>query len=199
VPASQLTEPQRQKQQLRQRYRAARGRLSRAQRQAHTPALNRHLLEAEPVRAAARIGAYLAFDGEPDLRFSMTQLHRRGVTVAVPVVEGAQAPAMRFAPWHPATPLDANRFGISEPTIETSLEPAELDLLLIPLVAFDLTGGRLGMGGGYYDRLLSGFTEQPLRVGVGWSLQEHEQLPLERWDVSLHAVVTEQGWFTCRR
>jgi 5-formyltetrahydrofolate cyclo-ligase len=69
--------------------------------------------------------------------------------------------------------------------------------MLLPLVAYDLHGGRLGMGAGWYDRTLAAHSQRPLRVGVGWALQRHERLPMDDWDQPLHAVLNEKGWFTC--
>ncbi len=143
------------------------------------------------------MAAYLAFDGEPDLRFTITQLHRRGVAVALPTVPGSDEGTLNFVSWTPATPLQPNRFGISEPRGMEAVKLADVDIVLLPLVAFDDQGGRLGMGAGWYDRALAAEDVGALRVGVGWSVQQAEDLPRDPWDVPLDAVVTEQGWFTC--
>lgn len=182
---------------LRARYRARRSKLDRSQRRAWTAELNRHLLSAAPVAAARRVAAYLAFDGEPDIRFTLTQLHRRGVAVMLPVVPDHDQGELSFHSWNPATPLRANRFGVAEPRGTESMNVARADVVLLPLVAFDRSGGRLGMGAGWYDRSLAGAGACPLRVGVGWSVQEADALPRDDWDVPLHAVATERGWFTC--
>ncbi len=71
--------------------------------------------------------------------------------------------------------------------------------MLLPLVAWDRTGTRLGMGSGWYDRTLARDTIRASRVGVGWALQEADALPRDDWDLPLDAVVTERGWFTCTR
>ena len=75
---------------------------------------------------------------------------------------------------------------------------SQLDIVLLPLLAFDDRGNRLGMGGGYYDRLFASRlhrkTKQPLRVGLAFDCQQAERLPMQAWDVPLHAVVTESGW-----
>jgi len=69
------------------------------------------------------------------------------------------------------------------------------------LVAYDLQGNRLGMGAGYYDRELESLRDSttPLRIGIAYSLQEVSLLPKDDWDISLHGVVNESGWFTFAR
>ncbi len=77
-----------------------------------------------------------------------------------------------------------------------------MTLILLPLVAFDASGNRLGMGGGHYDRALQfrrrrSHWRGPLLVGLAFDVQQSEPLPIERWDVRLDAVITESGirWF----
>lgn len=182
---------------LRRHFRDLRSEVTRTRRQAWAAQLNRHLLAAGPIEQARSVAAYLAFDGEPDIRFSLTQLHRRGVRVGLPVLGTGGEQTLSFRSWTPATPLNANAFGISEPhgTAEVSL--ADTDVVLLPLVAFDRRGGRLGMGGGWYDRTLGAMAAQPLKLGVAWSFQEADALPRDEWDVPLDGVVTEREWFTC--
>jgi len=76
----------------------------------------------------------------------------------------------------------------------------DIDLILIPLVGWDETGGRLGMGAGFYDRVLQPFAQSdtPIRAGVAYQLQKVRAVPVEPWDIRLHMVLSETGWFTCR-
>lgn len=184
------------KSELRARYRDERTVLERPRRQQWTAELNRHLLAASQLTGARWVGAYLAFDGEPDVRFTLTQLARRGVGVALPVLPDESHTGLQFHRWTPATALTANRHGISEPKATAAVKPSELGVLLIPLVAWDRTGNRLGMGGGWYDRTLAQADVTALRVGVAWSFQEADALPREAWDQPLDAVVTETGWLS---
>jgi 5-formyltetrahydrofolate cyclo-ligase len=98
---------------------------------------------------------------------------------------------LRFA--HLQLPLRRNRYGIAEPVVLK--RPPRLDLILLPLVAFDAQGRRLGMGGGYYDRLLqrARASRRPLRVGHAFGAQQVAAVPVAAHDVRLDAVVTEQG------
>ena len=77
---------------------------------------------------------------------------------------------------------------------------SEIDLALVPLVAWDEYGGRLGMGASFYDRLFEPFAAdvKPFRMGVAYQLQKVDHIPLEPWDVRMHAVLTESGCLTCR-
>jgi 5-formyltetrahydrofolate cyclo-ligase len=75
---------------------------------------------------------------------------------------------------------------------------SSFDLLIIPLVGYDNCGNRLGMGAGYYDRCLESTRDRPvpLRVGIAYSLQEIDRLEKNKWDIPLHGLVNERGWFT---
>ena len=105
---------------------------------------------------------------------------------------------MEFHPWQAETTLAKNRYGILEPQGSTSVELTDFDMLLMPLVAYDRLGNRLGMGSGYYDRHLESLRDSktPLRVGIAYSAQEIEPMDKNIWDISLHGVVNEHGWFT---
>ncbi len=95
--------------------------------------------------------------------------------------------------------LATNRYGIAEPDGTQDVQPADIDLVLVPLVGWDRAGGRLGMGAGFYDRLFQPFAglEKPLRIGVAYDLQQLPGVPRDPWDIPLHGVLTENGWFTC--
>ena len=187
----------RSKAKLRRQLRATRKQRERRQRQTDAAQLNRHLLELGPIVTASWVAGYLAFDGEPDIRFSLTQLCRRGIGVALPVLSTASDGLLRFHRWTPATPLTVNRFGISEPRGSEAVSLESIDCWLLPLVAFDRDGHRLGMGAGWYDRVLARQAVEAARIGVAWSDQEVRRVPTESWDQRLDAVVTEREWFTC--
>ncbi len=188
-----------EKSELRTAFRKRRAAIERVQRRAWAALLNQHLLAASAVTEARWVAGYLAFDAEPDIRLTLTQLSRRGIGVALPVLPEQPDEPLHFHAWTPATPLRPNRFGISEPRGTARVANGELDIVLLPLVAWDRTGTRLGMGSGWYDRTLARGTTRASRVGVGWALQEADALPRDDWDQPLDAVVTERGWFTCTR
>ena len=99
--------------------------------------------------------------------------------------------------WDPGTPLRRARGGVQEPLDGV---PADLELpaiVLLPVVAWDHTGTRLGRGGGFYDRLLAGLDPRVVRVGLAYEFQVFPELPRDPWDVSMHYVITERRVVAC--
>jgi 5-formyltetrahydrofolate cyclo-ligase len=99
---------------------------------------------------------------------------------------------MRFLAWRPGEPLVAGPSGLLQP--DADAEMVIPDTVLVPLIGFDRGLRRLGQGAGYYDRAFE-FLKAARRIGLAWSAQEHPALPEDAWDVPLHAVATERGWF----
>jgi 5-formyltetrahydrofolate cyclo-ligase len=101
-----------------------------------------------------------------------------------------------FASYQRDDPLHLNRYNILEPENKNILSPENLDLVIVPLLGFDLQGHRLGMGGGYYDRtfaFLSGKQPtKPILIGLGFADQQINSLPSDSWDVPLAGVLTEE-------
>jgi 5-formyltetrahydrofolate cyclo-ligase len=143
-------------------------------------------------RAAQRIGLYLPADGEVDVRPLARLAWSQDKAVYLPVV-GAIG-EMDFARWSERQKLCANRYGIPEPVTSRRhrLAARRLDLLVMPLVAFDRHGLRLGMGGGYYDRALAARPRHPVLAGAAYSVQQVERIPPMPWDVPLDLIVTER-------
>jgi 5-formyltetrahydrofolate cyclo-ligase len=163
-------------------------------------AINRHLVDYVQQGGYRCVAAFLAFDGEPNLEPSLRVLEQAGVELALPVVNDLPGRSgITFQKWTGDCVLQSNRFGIMEPAGTPDIPLIRVDLSLIPLVGWDRAGGRLGMGGSFYDRLFQPLSDdrRPLRVGVAYALQELDEVPLEPWDIRLHAVLTENGWFTC--
>jgi 5-formyltetrahydrofolate cyclo-ligase len=171
--------------------------LSAVRRQLAVRAILRHLCTLPAYRRAARVALYWPADGEPDVRELASHARLRGKQLFLPVV--SHGGAMRFAPWLNSTALRRNRFGIPEPvSARRRLSATRLDLVIVPLVAFDARGHRLGMGGGYYDRALAGSRRRPFLAGVAFSLQQTRSIPAQPWDVPLDVVITERGRRACR-
>ena len=170
---------------LRTVYRAKRRALSTEQQHAHAEAVAQALLPR--LRADDVVGVYLQHDGELDLAPLMSLCRRKGVGLALPVVLEAD---LAFAVYGSGQPMRRNRFGIEEPASPVFAQPT---LVLAPMVAFDLRGTRLGMGGGYYDRYFRSHPDAE-RIGVAHECQCALDLPAEADDVPLGAAVTERGW-----
>jgi len=148
---------------------------------------------------AKSIAVYLPVGSELDCTPLVVQAWARGRKVFLPVLSGTR---LRFAPFCPGAELRANRFGILEPaTHARHLRGARhLDVIVVPLVAFDQLGNRLGMGGGYYDRTLAFMKQRscmhrPYLVAVAFEIQKLEVVPVEEWDVHLDAIVTEKATY----
>ena len=124
--------------------------------------------------------------GEIDIRPLLLALHSRGHRIVLPYTPPL-GERLSFHVWAPGAPMLAGRFG----TMHPAGEAAEPDMLLVPLLAFDGAGNRLGYGGGYYDRTLAALPGR-LAVGFGYACQEIEAVPAEAHDRALDAVVTEQ-------
>ena len=184
------------KAELRKSVRSQRSGLSAARRRALDAAINRHLLEYAERTAPGTIAAYMAFDGEPDVGPALRQLDAAGVRLALPVVLDEPGRAViGFRQWLPGSAMQPNRYGIPEPVGTPDMRLPEIELVLVPLVAWDPSGGRLGMGASFYDRLFEPYAaiSRPRRLGVGYQLQKRERLPLDPWDIRLHGMLTEDG------
>jgi 5-formyltetrahydrofolate cyclo-ligase len=127
-------------------------------------------------------------------------LSSRGLQVVLPVVvEACDGKILQFRRWDPDAKLVQSKFGLSEPGATEVVPVTALDLVLLPLVAWDESGRRLGMGAGYYDRTLGPLADciRPLRVGIAYEAQKSSHLPEDPWDIRLHEVISENGRFTC--
>ena len=144
---------------------------------------------------AQKVALYMANDGEVDNAAIAQQAFATNIEIFLPVVENNKK--MVFVHWHRNEVLLENRYGIPEPAPKTSPEPlSSIDIIFMPLVAFDREGNRLGMGGGYYDRALAD-GPRPTLIGLAHSLQEVSSLRQEPWDIGLDIVITEQGVHYC--
>ena len=170
-----------------------------AQQQRHAARqLSRKLQTLPCVRQARHIAAYVASDGEIDPSDFLAWAQQHGKTVWLPIVCDGH-------PLHPLglrfviapTPKQRsgwrrNCYGIREPRGRQHSAPAKLDLLLLPLVGFDAQGNRLGMGGGYYDRLLQKLENAPRRprcLGLAHRCQQVPQLIQAHWDRPLDRMI----------
>lgn len=157
-------------------------------------------------RHSRRIACYWAMDGEVDLSVFLQRTHQDGRAIYLPVLRQGSDRNLRFHRYHPGEHLRLNRFGIPEPVPRQSNRIAcrRLDLVLVPLVAFDWQGHRLGMGAGFYDHTFAflrqwrGRWRHPRLVGVAFSFQRITELPVEPWDVPLAGIATEQGLIRCK-
>lgn len=194
-----------QKQLLRRELRARRRALPAWQQQRNASRLAAVVARHPHFRRARHIALYLAADGEIDPAAIASHARRLGKALYLPMLEPDGR--LRFVAWRAGARLRRNRYGIGEPR-GMALPWRRLDLVLMPLVGFDRRGGRLGMGGGFYDRTFGPLAgrdarwRRPALIGLAHGLQQIEQvkqvaaaaLPREPWDVALAGIATERGW-----
>lgn len=135
------------------------------------------------------VALYLANDGEISPHLLCEYFWQQDIKVYLPVIQDKQ---LTFALYSEQTIWQENIYGIKEPMTENYLPKEALDIVLLPLVGFDVSGGRLGMGGGFYDRTFEGkeTNTSPLLIGLAHDCQQVKSLPVEGWDVPLQAIIT---------
>jgi 5-formyltetrahydrofolate cyclo-ligase len=182
--------------------RQARRNLSPQQQHRAARSLYRQLAQHPLLRRARHIALYLPSDGEIDPRPLLREAQRRGKTTYLPVLRRWPRTRMDFQRVRPHEVMARNRFRIAEPPANPARQRKvwALDLVLLPLVGFDEQGGRLGMGGGFYDRSLAYRRlrknwHKPTLLGLAHECQKVDRLALANWDVRLQAVVTERRWY----
>ena len=150
-----------------------------------------HLLEFLAPYRDRTIAGYMAIRSEIDPILAMADL-ARDTLVGVPVIPGADQP-LEFHRWQVGCQMQDGPYGARTPVEAVQLVPK---VVILPLLAFDARGHRLGYGGGYYDRTLCALRAQGalLAVGFAYSAQEVAELPADATDQRLDAVVTEAGY-----
>lgn len=147
--------------------------------------------------ASQHIACYLEQEDEFDCTPIIQEIWRLGKKCYLPVLSLQKTKCLEFVVYHPHDPLRLNRYKIFEPESGDGLAAEELDLVIVPLVAFDAQGHRVGMGGGYYDRTFAfkqdGVCSKPYLLGLGYELQQVVEVPRQSWDVVLDGVLTERN------
>ncbi|WP_332817971.1 5-formyltetrahydrofolate cyclo-ligase [Sphingopyxis sp.] len=138
------------------------------------------------------VGAYVAWGDEPDIMPMLAGLGEAGA-LALPHHAG-RIDTMDFRRWRPGEPLVKGPWGTQQPA--DTAASATPSLIFCALVGFDRQGGRIGQGGGHYDRYFAAHPDA-MRIGVGWSVQEIDAVPAESTDIALDAVLTEQEFIIC--
>jgi 5-formyltetrahydrofolate cyclo-ligase len=148
------------------------------------------MTESPPTRGTI-VAGFWPLPGEIDIRPLLLRLSAAGYDLALPMTPPPGA-ALTFRRWAPGQALVAGRFG----TVHPFGDPVTPDWFLVPLLAFDRAGRRLGYGGGYYDRTLALYPTA-VRLGIGFAAQEMLSVPNDAHDVRLPRVATELGIVTC--
>ena len=142
--------------------------------------------------------SYLAYGREVDLAALHQELWRQGRPLAVPRTQGLPAGIMQAVYLRSEDELTRTERGIAEPSAAAEPCPPEaLAAVLLPGVAFDAQGGRLGQGGGYYDRFLARLSPQTLLIGVAYDWQLAPTLPQAAWDRPVQLLATDKRLLDC--
>jgi len=162
-----------------------------------------HLSRSRLLAKGQRVAVYAAFDGEIDLTSVVRQAQRIRCTLYAPRIVNMRARRMEFIKLLKDSGNKRNRHAILEPrtNLEQRINPRLLDVVLLPVLAFDVQGWRLGFGAGFYDRKFAfrrrAFKRKPLLIGIGYEFQRVTPQTPSPWDVLLDAVVTERGIRRC--
>lgn len=186
---------------IRKAIRSRRQSLYAKENRSHGESVSRHLASLAAFRRARRVAVYLSVNGELDTAPLIERLLLKRKQLYLPVLHPFRQGRLLFCQWDGKHPLLANRFGISEPQCRSTtlmMTLRKLDIVIVPLVAFDNALNRIGMGGGYYDRTFGyarsfGRWKRPLLIGVAHRFQQVEKIEPSPWDVSLDYVITEEG------
>tara|TARA_B100000676_G_scaffold288792_1_gene320667 strand:- start:2089 stop:2658 length:570 start_codon:yes stop_codon:yes gene_type:complete len=140
---------------------------------------------------AAIVSGYHPIGSELDPRPLLATLHSQGHEIALPVVVERGAPLV-FRVWREGDSMSEGTFGVREPLPEAS--EVRPDVLLVPMLAFDRQGFRLGYGGGFYDRTLALLRQDgsPVAIGIAFAAQEVDRVPVAEYDQPLNWIVTER-------
>lgn len=156
-----------------------------------------HLLTDPDIAAADAILAYAALPAELDLDPFIAAALNLGKRVCVPSIDWARKSMSPAQIANVDTDLQTGRYGVRTPKDRCTLvEPEQLDVILLPGLAFDRAGNRLGRGAGFYDRMLAAQSEPPtppVLIGVCYAAQLTPSVPIEPHDHRAHRVITEQG------
>jgi 5-formyltetrahydrofolate cyclo-ligase len=166
-----------------------------AVRAAWSRRIGERVLALPEVLGAGTVMAFWSFGSEVEMATVIERLHEGGARVTLPRVEGDDVAAVVYRPGDEVAPA---RFGEMEPVGLEVVPPAEVDLVLAPGVAFDRGGGRVGYGGGFYDRFLPRTRRGVPVVAVAFALQVVDEVPRGGADRPVDVIVTQDEVIRCR-
>ncbi len=186
--------------QIRQTIRSLRQQKSLVEQQQLSDQIMTHIVSSRLYSNAHNIAVFLPNDNEPDLTPLIAHAWKMGKNCYLPVVGRRFESRLNFQLYNPNSIMLPNRYGILEPENNPATKLAKswrLDLLLMPLVAFDLNGNRIGMGGGYYDKTLAYRSfrtkwHKPPLMGVAYADQQVATIKAQKWDIALDSIATNK-------
>ncbi|MGB1261975.1 MAG: 5-formyltetrahydrofolate cyclo-ligase [Cognaticolwellia sp.] len=203
-----MSKPLTRRNMLRNQLRQQRRTLSSQQQNDYSAQVLGHFVNDANIAKAHHIALYLSNDGELNTQLLIDWCWQQGKQVYLPVVHPFTSGHLLFLHYDQHTAMTTNRYGIAEPKLDVGkiIPSQQLDVICTPLVAFDKTGSRLGMGGGFYDRTLSHWyqctqqqtaqqrnnqpTIKPYPIGLAHNCQLIDAIPTELWDIPLPEIIT---------
>lgn len=191
------------KEQLRREMIALRNQLPGDVRRHCSRAISDILLQSDQWKSSRVVMSYMSFGSEVDTFWFNAATLQEGKTLVLPKVDVLTQELSTYRICDMKSELAAGQWGIREPRPETcqAIEPEIIDFIVVPGVAFDLGGGRIGYGKGFYDRFIGKCKKNGrsvLTVGASFGMQLLAGIPLSPNDLPVDAVVTEKGWHYCR-
>ncbi len=167
-----------------------------AERASASAIICERIIRSHEFGACKLLGAYLPMRDEVDTTRIIDRAWRAQKRVFVPATDTHGA--MNFCEISPDTVVARNRYGVWEPASGVIIDSRDLDIVITPVVAFDDSRRRIGMGGGYYDRCFHFLRNRrkwlrPKLIGVAFACQESAAIKHDSWDVPLYSVVTENS------
>ena len=193
------------RQSLRKEIRAKRQALSDWQQRRASENLLSQIKLSTHLYRAKHVALYLANDGEISPAPILELLTAVGAKCYLPVLHPMAHNRLLFCEYQTDKQLVKNKYGIAEPSLKNCrlIQPNQLSAVLLPLVAFDPLGNRMGMGGGYYDRTFAFKQNKPKStpklIGLAHECQKVERLPTESWDIPLHSIITDKDIYSANR
>lgn len=187
------------REQIRQAIKIKRSCLTKKARLTANNQIAHRIVTSKIFQNSRKIACYMAMKGEVDLTQVVDAILGSGRQCYLPHVRHDKPGFLHFIEYLKGDVLQAGSFGILEPSLNTAkiIASNNLDLILVPLTAFDKNGNRLGAGGGYYDRTFS-FSKnngKPVLIGVAFECQKVPQIEAYPHDVKLHGVITEKRFY----
>ena len=158
-------------------------------RRARSGAITERVMALPELRSTRTVMAFWSFGSEVDTSGLIEALHAAGKRVVLPRVDGREVAAVVYVPGDPTA---ATSFGAMEPMSAEIVRPTEIDVVIAPGVAFDRNGGRVGYGGGFYDRFLRTVRADTPVIGLAFAVQLVEEVPRGEHDRLVDVVVTEE-------
>ncbi|EWH11506.1 5-formyltetrahydrofolate cyclo-ligase [Catenovulum agarivorans DS-2] len=176
---------------LRKKIRLKRGALTNEQQANAAQLLLKQIINSGVLNGVKQFAAYLANDGEVSPHALIEYAWHNSISTYLPVLHPFAKGHLAFLHYHNNSEMQLNKYKIAEPKLncQSICPTSELELVFLPLVAFDKFANRMGMGGGFYDRTFANKRNIKL-VGLAHDCQQVDELPIESWDVPLQAIIT---------